>query len=70
MESDDGVDNLTAICTVRLKGNGIVLNTAHEEYEKIDFTIVKEKMRTPVIIDGRNIWSRKELESSVFHTGA
>ncbi len=67
VESDDEVDNLTNDLYSSFEGaDGIVLSTAHEEYEKIDFTIVKEKMRTPVIIDGRNIWSRKELESSGF----
>ncbi len=67
VESDDGVDNLTNDLYGSFEGaDGIILSTAHEEYEKIDFKIAMEKMRTPVIIDGRNIWSRKELESSGF----
>ena len=65
--SDDGVDNLTNDLYASLEGaDGIILSTAHEEYREIDFRTVQSKMRTPVIIDGRKLWSGEEVESTGF----
>lgn len=40
--------------------------TEWEEFKKLDFTRIKEKMRVPIVCDGRNIYDRQELEKLGF----
>jgi len=40
-----------------------VIVTEWEEFRRLDLLRVKERMRRPLIIDGRNIFDRKLLES-------
>jgi len=53
MEALDGADAL-------------ILITEWNEFRRPDFDAVKEKLKDPVIFDGRNIYSRKTLEAHGF----
>jgi UDP-N-acetyl-D-mannosaminuronic acid dehydrogenase len=46
--------------------DAVVLMTAHSEYESIDLKQLKRVMRTPFIIDGRNIFNRKHVLNAGF----
>lgn len=46
--------------------DGIVLVTKHKDYFNFDFKSIKTKMKTPVFIDGRNVYKRKDLEKTGF----
>ncbi|MFZ5366008.1 MAG: UDP-glucose dehydrogenase family protein [Patescibacteria group bacterium] len=50
-----------------LKGaEALLLVTEWDEYQNLDFKKVKKLMRTPVVVDGRNIYNRKRLEKLGF----
>jgi len=50
-----------------LKGSDcLVLVTAHDEYKKLNLKKIKELMGTPLIVDGRNLFSKKECEKEGF----
>ena len=67
VESDEGVDNLSNDLWGSLDGmDGIILSTAHDEYSQIDFGKLHETMKTPIIIDGRNLWSSKDVSQDGF----
>ena len=40
--------------------DAMVLMTAHREFRELDLGRVKEKMRTPIMIDGRRVFGQKE----------
>ena len=44
----------------------LVFVTKHSEYYDIDLSKVKSKMKTPIIIDGRNIFTKNNVESFGF----
>ncbi|MHA1881836.1 MAG: UDP binding domain-containing protein, partial [Candidatus Thorarchaeota archaeon] len=44
----------------------LALVTKHSEYFDLDLDKVKSVMRTPVIIDGRNVYDQKTIESKGF----
>jgi UDP-N-acetyl-D-mannosaminuronic acid dehydrogenase len=44
----------------------LVLVTKHSEYRSLDLDSIKEVMRTPAIVDGRNVFNMKKLESKGF----
>ncbi len=46
--------------------DALLLLTEWPEYWSPDFEIVKKQMKTPLIIDGRNVYSRAQLESLGF----
>jgi UDPglucose 6-dehydrogenase len=46
--------------------DGLILVTEWNEFRRPDFEAVKRKLRTPVVFDGRNIYSRKTLEGLGF----
>ena len=46
--------------------DGLVLVTEWNEFRNPDFRIVKERLRQPVIFDGRNIYNREELRAAGF----
>ena len=48
------------------QSDGLVFVTKHSEYYDIDLSKVKSKMKTPIIIDGRNIFSKNDVESFGF----
>ena len=44
----------------------LVLVTAHDEYKNLDLSTVKRLMRTPVIVDGRNVFDKGDCISKGF----
>ncbi|MDI6895985.1 nucleotide sugar dehydrogenase [Methanocella conradii] len=53
--------------SVFLDADAIVLMTAHKEFEKMDFGLIKKEMRVnPVIVDGRMIYQPKEVKKKGF----
>jgi len=46
--------------------DAIVIFAKHKEYLNLDLTEIKKKMKTPVIIDGRNAYSKEECENLGF----
>ena len=46
--------------------DAIVIVTKHKEYVHLDLSSIKNKMNTPVIIDGRNIYQKEECEKLGF----
>lgn len=42
--------------------DAIVIVTKHKEYLNLDLQTLKNKMNTPVIVDGRNIYQKEECE--------
>jgi len=42
--------------------DALVLMVKHKDYLNFDLSEIKNKMRTPVIIDGRNAFNKKECE--------
>ena len=46
--------------------DAIVIITKHKEYLNLDLTDIKNKMKTPVIIDGRNAYNKQECEKAGF----
>jgi UDPglucose 6-dehydrogenase len=53
--------------TAALEGaDALVLVTEWNEFRNPDFRIVKERLKQPVIFDGRNIYNREELRAAGF----
>lgn len=46
--------------------DAMLLLTEWPEYWSPDFEVMKKQMKTPVIIDGRNVYSRQQIESLGF----
>jgi len=44
----------------------LVLVTKHKEYYSLDLEKMRSTMRTPAIVDGRNVFDREEVESKGF----
>jgi len=65
--NDEGVDNLTNDLWDALEGaDGVIVSTAHQEYGELDFARLRKSMRTPILIDGRNLWSAEEAARQGF----
>ena len=46
--------------------DALVIVTEWNEYRRPNFELVKERMRQPVIFDGRNVFNRKAVEKLGF----
>jgi UDP-N-acetyl-D-mannosaminuronic acid dehydrogenase len=46
--------------------DAVVLSTKHREYSKIDLKKLAKKVRTPVIVDGRNFWEPEDVRKAGF----
>jgi nucleotide sugar dehydrogenase len=46
--------------------DAIVIVTKHKDYFDLDFNDIKEKMRTRIIVDGRNMFDKNKIESLGF----
>jgi UDP-N-acetyl-D-mannosaminuronic acid dehydrogenase len=46
--------------------DAIVLMTKHKDYFNLDIVKIKNKMKNPVIIDGRNVYKKKDCEKLGF----
>lgn len=46
--------------------DAIVIVTRHNEYLNLDLSLVLNKMRTPVLVDGRDVYKKEECEKLGF----
>jgi UDPglucose 6-dehydrogenase len=46
--------------------DALIILTEWDEFRAVDLSRVRSLLRTPIIIDGRNIWSRSEIEGLGF----
>lgn len=46
--------------------DAILLVTKHKDYFNLDLSSIKKKMRTPIFIDGRNVYQREDCEKIGF----
>jgi UDP-N-acetyl-D-mannosaminuronic acid dehydrogenase len=46
--------------------DAVVIVTRHNEYLSLDLSLVINKMRTPVLVDGRNVYKKEECEKLGF----
>ena len=49
------------------EADALVLVTEWPEYRELDWAVLKQKMRGPVVVDGRHFLDRKKLETEGFH---
>ncbi|MDC0041945.1 nucleotide sugar dehydrogenase [Candidatus Nitrosopelagicus sp.] len=50
--------------------DAILMITEHDNFKELDFSEIKDLMRTPIIIDGRNFFSKNDLISLGFSYAA
>lgn len=66
-ERDYRLTELTSDFNEAVKGADVLLfATNHKEYYNLDLDEIKKKVRTPIIIDGRNIFDKKLVEEKGF----
>ncbi len=66
-EWEFGPNTISSDLNECIKGSDcLVMVTKHREYLNFDFEDIKKKMRTPVVVDGRNVFDRKLLEKLDF----
>ena len=66
-ERDYNLTTLTADFDEAANGADILIFvTNHKQYYNINLDDLKKKVRTPIIIDGRNIFNRKKVKKSGF----
>jgi UDPglucose 6-dehydrogenase len=46
--------------------DALVLATEWNEFKHLDFERIRQMMRTPVIVDGRNLWDPERLRALGF----
>jgi UDPglucose 6-dehydrogenase len=46
--------------------DALLLATEWNEFKQIDFSRIKKLLRTPVILDGRNLWDAEQLKALGF----
>jgi len=46
--------------------DAIVIVTRHKEYLNLDLQLIKDKMRTPVLVDGRDVYEKEKCEKLGF----
>jgi UDP-N-acetyl-D-mannosaminuronic acid dehydrogenase len=66
VKESNGIIPLDDIKKALADSDSLVLVTAHDEYKRIDLDEVKKLMRTPIIIDGRNVFDKDECISKGF----
>ena len=57
---------LTSLSEAFENSNAILLVTDHDEFLNLDLGQIKNKMKTPIIIDGRNFFDEKNITSLGF----
>jgi UDP-N-acetyl-D-mannosaminuronic acid dehydrogenase len=66
-ERDYRLTELTSDFNEAVKGADVLIfATNHKEYYNLDLDDLKKKVRTPIIIDGRNIFDKKVVEEKGF----
>ncbi len=48
------------------EADALVLATEWNEFRHLDFELIRESMRQPVIMDGRNLWDPQRLHAIGF----
>ena len=66
VQESNGIKPLTDIKAALKDSDCLVLVTAHDEYNDLDLDEIKRIMRTPVIVDGRNVFDKDECISKGF----
>ncbi|MGD2142599.1 MAG: nucleotide sugar dehydrogenase, partial [Candidatus Bathyarchaeota archaeon] len=62
----EGIEIINDLNEALRDSDGIAVVTRHEEYKKLTPSWLKERMRTPVIIDGRNTYNRGDFLDAGF----
>jgi UDP-N-acetyl-D-mannosaminuronic acid dehydrogenase len=44
--------------------DAVVLITAHSQYRQLDFARLKAVLKTPILVDGRNLWDKMEVSQA------
>jgi UDPglucose 6-dehydrogenase len=66
-ERDYKITKLTEDFNKAVTGADVLMfATNHKEYYEIDLDDLKKRVRTPIIIDGRNIFDKKIVEEKGF----
>ncbi|MFW9963992.1 MAG: nucleotide sugar dehydrogenase [Candidatus Sifarchaeia archaeon] len=66
VKESNGIVPLKDIKKAISDSDSLVLVTAHDEYGQMDLDEIKKMMRTPIIIDGRNVFDKNECISKGF----
>jgi UDP-N-acetyl-D-mannosaminuronic acid dehydrogenase len=66
VKESNGIRPIDDIKKALTDSDCLVLVTAHDEYSKLDLGEIKNLMRTPIIIDGRNVFDKDECISKGF----
>jgi len=59
--------NLVSLDKAFENSDAILLITDHDVFKNLDFSEIKKKVRTPILIDGRNIYNENHIKSNGFH---
>jgi UDP-N-acetyl-D-mannosaminuronic acid dehydrogenase len=60
IKEDEGLIMTQALESAVSGKDCVILVTKHREYLEIDLDYLKNHLKTPIIVDGRNVWDRKE----------
>ncbi len=66
VRQEEGVNLTTDLEKALADADCIALVTKHQEYNNIDLEQLKEAMRTPIIVDGRNVFNPKDTKKLGF----
>ncbi len=70
MENASAVLKKVKLCEtpyeVAEKADALLLATEWNEFKQLDFNAIKSQMRSPIILDGRNLWDGNALKSMGF----
>ena len=66
-ENVEDVIKLTPLSDVFKDSDAILFMTDHDAFSSLDFAKIKDEMKTPVVIDGRNFFNGEKLNSLGFY---
>ena len=69
-EKVDSSVQLTPLSNVFNDSDAILFVTDHDIFTTLDFSKIKNEMKTPVVIDGRNFFNAEKLTSLGFSYSA
>ena len=55
------------ICELTHNADALVLITDWDEYQNMDLKVLAKRMNTPLLIDGRNVYTPQEAQAAGFH---
>ena len=47
--------------------DALILATMWNEFKQLDFARIKDTMKQPVVVDGRNLWDPEDNAAAWFH---